>query len=165
MIYFTGGVISSGYLFLKGSGNLTYTGAPKIFLKTFDKTYQPSEKQRFWPMTGAGRNVWTCAETAGLSIKNPVHFNAPVLRKRKPILLFGLFGLLLFTLPTRRLSALLLKLPPRFTRLETLATLRPITYKTKALDANSANEPSGSACWHDTGDTRSGLYGIPFLFA
>ena len=56
--------------------------------------------------------------TVGLSINNPILINAPVLAKRKPMLLLVLYGLLLFTLPTCMLLAVLFQLPPRITRLE-----------------------------------------------
>ena len=50
--------------------------------------------------------------------------------QRRPMLLLALDGVLLLRLPARKLTAVLLKLPPRLTRLEALdAVTRALTYQ------------------------------------
>ena len=78
---------------------------------------------------------------AGFSLDCPKHDNAPVLTKRKPLLLFTLDGLLLLTLPTCMLFALLFQLPPRMIRLDPLMLSAPVS-----STALLAGDGSNSSC-------------------
>ena len=64
-----------------------------------------------------------------------------MLERRKPLLLFRLFGLLLFRFAERQFLALLFQLPPRFTRFDPDAAPSPAAQSllTKGL---SLQQPS-----------------------